>query len=61
VDRGILEPGGALTFAPRTATTRVRRHEEILGKLDTLHRLVEDLRREVTEKRSDPFSSPVVS
>ena len=56
VDRGILEAGGSLTFAPRTATTRVRRHEEILGKLDALHRLVDDLRREVSEKRSDLFS-----
>jgi uncharacterized membrane protein YcaP (DUF421 family) len=50
VDRGILEPGGSITFSPRTATTRVRRHEEVLSKLDTLHRLVEDVRREVAEK-----------
>lgn len=50
VDRGILEPGGSLTFAPRMATTRVRRHEELLSKIDTLHRLVEDLRREVSAK-----------
>jgi uncharacterized membrane protein YcaP (DUF421 family) len=47
VDRGVLEPGGSITFSPRTATTRVRRHDELLGKLDALHRLVEDLRRDV--------------
>ncbi|MEI6667713.1 MAG: YetF domain-containing protein [Acidobacteriota bacterium] len=47
VDRAVLEPGGSLTFAPRIATTRVKRHEEILAKLDRLHGLVEDIRREV--------------
>ena len=50
VDSGVLESGGSLTFLPRTATTRVRRHEELLEKLDTLHRLVEDLRREVSTR-----------
>ncbi len=50
VDSGTLEPGGSLTFCPRTATTRVRRHEELLGKLDALHLLVEDLRREVSAR-----------
>ncbi|MCX6543395.1 MAG: DUF421 domain-containing protein [Acidobacteria bacterium] len=55
VDRGVLEPGGSVTFSPRTATTRVRRHDELLAKLDTLHRLVEDLRREIAAR---PATAP---
>ena len=51
LDRATLEPGGGLTFAPRQATTRVRRHEEIMGKLDSLQRLVDDLRRDIATGR----------
>jgi len=47
VDRAVLEPGGSLTFVPRTETTRVRRHDELVTKLDAIHRLVEELRQEV--------------
>jgi uncharacterized membrane protein YcaP (DUF421 family) len=47
VDRAVLEPGGTLTFVPRTETTRVRRHDELITKLDTIHKLVEQLRQEV--------------
>jgi uncharacterized membrane protein YcaP (DUF421 family) len=45
VERAVLEPGGALTFAPHRHTTRVKRHEEIVTKLDALQRAVEDLKR----------------
>jgi uncharacterized membrane protein YcaP (DUF421 family) len=50
IDSGVLEPGGSFTFVPRTATTRVRRHDELLSKLDALHRLVEELRRDVSAR-----------
>ena len=50
VDTATLEPGGSLTFTPRTATTRVRRHEEIMTKLDALHKIVDELRHEVGAK-----------
>ena len=50
VDSATLEPGGSLTFSPRTATTRVRRHDEIMDKLNSLHRIVDELRREVVAK-----------
>jgi len=50
VDRAVLEPGGSITFAPRVATTRVRRHEEIVSKLDALHRIVDELRRDMSAK-----------
>jgi uncharacterized membrane protein YcaP (DUF421 family) len=46
VDRGVIEPSGSLTFSPRRDTTRVRRHEEIVARLDALQALVEDLRRQ---------------
>jgi len=47
VERATLEPGGSLTFEPRAATTRVRRHDEIMSKLDSVQRGIEDLRREM--------------
>ena len=56
VDGAILEPGGSLTFSPRRATTRIRRHEELLSKIDALHRLVDDLRREVADRGTERLS-----
>jgi uncharacterized membrane protein YcaP (DUF421 family) len=47
VERATLEPGGSLTFEPRAATTRVRRHDEIMSGLDSLHRSMEKLRQEM--------------
>ena len=47
VSRAVLEPSGTLSFVPRTETTRVRRHDELITKLDAIHRLVEELRQEV--------------
>jgi uncharacterized membrane protein YcaP (DUF421 family) len=35
-ERVVLETGGTLTFVPKTATTRVRRHEEIVARLDAI-------------------------
>ena len=35
-ERVVLETGGTLTFVPKATTTRVRRHEEILGRLDAI-------------------------
>ena len=35
-ERVVLETGGTLTFVPRAETTRVRRHEEILARLDAI-------------------------
>lgn len=35
-ERVVLETGGTLTFVPKTETTRVRRHEEILARLDAI-------------------------
>ena len=52
VERATLEPGGSLTFEPRAATTRVRRHDEIISRLDSLHLGIEDLRRQVAAKPS---------
>ena len=47
VERATLEPGGSLTFEPRAATTRVRRHDEIMSRLDSLHRSMEKLQQEM--------------
>ena len=47
VERAVLEAGGSLTFVPKAETTRVRRHDELITKLDSIHKLVEELRREV--------------
>jgi len=35
-ERVVLETGGTLTFVPKAETTRVRRHEEILARLDAI-------------------------
>jgi uncharacterized membrane protein YcaP (DUF421 family) len=35
-DRVVLETSGALTFVPRRDTTRVRRHTELLARLDAI-------------------------
>jgi uncharacterized membrane protein YcaP (DUF421 family) len=48
VDRAVLESDGALTFVPKAATTRVRRHEEILLRLDAIQGDVAALRRNLS-------------
>ena len=50
VERATLDPGGSLTFEPRAATTRVRRHDEIMSKLDSVQRGIEELRREMAAR-----------
>jgi uncharacterized membrane protein YcaP (DUF421 family) len=45
VQWAVLEPGGALTFAPKPETTRVRRHDEIMTKLAALEEGIAALRR----------------
>jgi len=35
-ERVVLETGGTLTFVPKAETTRVRRHDEILARLDAI-------------------------
>jgi uncharacterized membrane protein YcaP (DUF421 family) len=35
-ERVVLETGGTLTFVPKAATTRVRRHDEIVARLDVI-------------------------
>ena len=35
-ERVVLETGGALTCVPKAETTRVRRHDEILARLDAI-------------------------
>jgi uncharacterized membrane protein YcaP (DUF421 family) len=42
--RVVLETGGTLTFVPKTETIRVRRHEEILARLDAIQAEVAALR-----------------
>jgi uncharacterized membrane protein YcaP (DUF421 family) len=44
-DRAVLETGGTLTFVQKTETTRLRRHEEILARLDALQTQVAALGR----------------
>lgn len=51
VDRAVLEPGGALTFVPKTDTTRARRHDEIVTKLDALERGLAALRQDLAARR----------
>ena len=43
-ERVVLETGGTLTFVPKAETTRVRRHEEILARLDAIQAQVAALR-----------------
>jgi uncharacterized membrane protein YcaP (DUF421 family) len=43
-ERVVLETGGTLTFVPKTETTRVRRHEEILARLDAIQEQIAALR-----------------
>ncbi len=47
VDQAVLESDGALTFVPKAATTQVRRHEEILSRLEALQGDVATLRRDL--------------
>jgi uncharacterized membrane protein YcaP (DUF421 family) len=49
VERAVLEPGGFIVFEPRRHTTRVKRHHELVDKLDALQRMVEDLRRDLVK------------
>jgi len=44
VERAVLESDGTLTFVPRPDATRVRRHAEILGRLDALQADIAALR-----------------
>jgi uncharacterized membrane protein YcaP (DUF421 family) len=46
-DRAVLESDGALTFVPKADTTRVRRHSEILARLDALQSDIASLRRDL--------------
>jgi uncharacterized membrane protein YcaP (DUF421 family) len=46
VEKAVLEPGGFIVFEPRRHTTRVKRHQEVVEKLDALQRMVEDLRQD---------------
>ena len=43
-ERVVLETGGTLTFVPKAETTRVRRHDEILARLDAIQAQVAALR-----------------
>jgi uncharacterized membrane protein YcaP (DUF421 family) len=43
-ERVVLETSGALTFVPKTETIRVRRHEEILARLDAIQAQLAALR-----------------
>ena len=43
-ERVVLETGGTLTFVPKAETTRVRRHEEILARLDGIQAQLAALR-----------------
>jgi uncharacterized membrane protein YcaP (DUF421 family) len=43
-ERVVLETGGSLTFVPKPETTRVRRHDEILARLDAIQAQVAALR-----------------
>ena len=47
VERAVLEAGGSLTFAPKAETTRVRRHDEIIGRLDGLQQAIDAVRRDL--------------
>ena len=52
-ERVVLETGGTLTFVPKAETTRVRRHEEILARLDAIQAQVAAL----CAKRGGPEAS----
>jgi uncharacterized membrane protein YcaP (DUF421 family) len=43
-ERVVLETGGTLTFVPKAASTLVRRHHEILGRLDAMQTQLAALR-----------------
>jgi len=43
-ERVVLETGGTLTFVPKAETTRVRRHDELLARLDAIQAQLEALR-----------------
>jgi uncharacterized membrane protein YcaP (DUF421 family) len=52
VDRATLEPGGSISFAPRASTIRIKRHDEIVSRLDAMQRSIEQLRRDLAPKAS---------
>jgi uncharacterized membrane protein YcaP (DUF421 family) len=43
-ERVVLETGGTLTFVPKATATLVRRHDEILGRLDAIQAQLAALR-----------------
>jgi uncharacterized membrane protein YcaP (DUF421 family) len=43
-ERVVLETGGTLTFVPKPTTTHVRRHDELLGRLDAIQAQLAALR-----------------
>jgi uncharacterized membrane protein YcaP (DUF421 family) len=49
VETAVLEPGGVLTFEARKHPTHVKRHTELVEKLDQLKRMVEDLRGDLAK------------
>ncbi len=50
VEGATLEPSGLVTFVPHKSTTRVRRHKEILTKLEDIQRLVQEVERAVADR-----------
>jgi uncharacterized membrane protein YcaP (DUF421 family) len=52
-ERVVLETGGSLTFMPKAETTRVRRHEEILARLDAIQAQLTALRSGPGEREAE--------
>ena len=52
-DRVILETSGSLTFVPKAHTTRIRRHTEILARLDALQQQLAGLHRDLVTRGAD--------
>jgi uncharacterized membrane protein YcaP (DUF421 family) len=52
-ERVVLETGGPITFVPKAETTRVRRHEEILARLDAIQTQVAALRSGLGRPEAD--------
>ncbi len=49
VERAVLEPGGVLSFEAHNPTSRGSRHRQLMERLDTLQRSVEDIRQAVAK------------
>ena len=47
VDRAVLDPGGTLSFSPKRETTQVRRHDELVARLQAMQELLEGVRRDM--------------